>query len=130
MSIRARRTRRRRMSRFEAYYHTAAWYARRDAVRARAKGRCEFCRWRPMQHVHHRTYASFGQEPLEHLMAVCQACHRAIHGLGRFGAALTCATGSLLHQGDSGMGSSEPWRRYLAAITGEKHERRARQRSA
>jgi hypothetical protein len=130
VSIRVRRKRRKRMSGFQDYYYTAAWYARRDAVRARARGRCEFCRWRPMQHAHHRSYERFGQEPLSDLMAVCGACHRAIHGLGRLGAELTCAPGSLLHQGDRGMGSSEPWRRYLASQKGTAHERSTRQRSA
>jgi hypothetical protein len=98
------------------YYATAAWYARRDDVRQRAQGRCEFCRWRPMQEVHHRTYAHFGHEPLADLMAVCSACHRAIHGLWPWGKELTCAKGSLLDQGDSGMGDTAAWDAYRQAL--------------
>lgn len=113
MSIRARRPRR-RMSPFQAYYHTAAWYARRHAVRTRAGSRCEFCRLRRMEHVHHRTYAHFGQEPLGDLMGVCALCHRTIHRLVRGHRPVTCAPGSLLARGDSGLGHTRLWNTYLA----------------
>lgn len=110
----------------QAYYSTSAWYARRDAVRVRARGRCEFCQRRPMQHVHHRTYSHFGQEPLGDLMSVCAACHRAIHGLAPWGTALMCAPGSLLALGDSGKGHTVLWTRYLTMQRGEGYERRRR----
>ena len=97
------------------YYYTSVWYRRVDAVRARARGRCEFCQVRRMQHCHHRTYARFGAEPLTDLMAVDRLCHRAIHGLLPLGTVLTCADGSLLAEGDSGMGLSVRWRAYLAS---------------
>ena len=99
--------------RLHAYYSTPAWFQVRDAVRARARGRCEFCQVRPMQHCHHRTYVRFGQERLADLMAVCQACHQAIHGLLKRGTVLTCAEGSLLAMDDSGLGMSSGWRQYL-----------------
>jgi hypothetical protein len=104
----------RAMRRLPAYYYTDAWYTRVGAVRHRACGRCEFCQHRRMQHCHHRTYARFGQEPLSDLMAVCRLCHQAIHHLGRRMLPLTCAEGSLLAEGDSGMGLSRQWRMYLA----------------
>lgn len=96
------------------YYSTTAWYRRVDAVRARARGLCEFCQHRRMAHCHHRTYARFGQEPLTDLMGVCAACHRAIHGLLRLGTALVCDEASLLATGDSGMGLTRAWTTYLA----------------
>jgi hypothetical protein len=101
-------------ARLGAYYFTSAWYRRVDAVRARARGRCEFCQHRRMQHCHHRTYVRFGQEPLSDLMGVCRLCHQAIHRLGRRTSPLLCAEGSLLAEGDSGMGLSRQWRAYLA----------------
>lgn len=101
------------MQRGHRYYTTPAWYRRKDAVRIRARGRCEFCRHRPMQHLHHRTYDHFGREPLSDLMAVCRACHRAIHGLLRRGTRLTCTEDSLLANGDSGLGLSARWKAYL-----------------
>ena len=110
MSIRARRIRRKGVSGFRAYYRTPAWYRRHAEVRARAQGRCEFCGWRPMQQVHHRTYARFGQEPLRDLMAVCISCHRYIHRRGR---RPLCAAKSLLAQGDRGFGMSTLWQAYL-----------------
>jgi hypothetical protein len=102
------------MWRDNAYYTSEAWYTRRDAIRTRAHGHCEFCRLRPMAHCHHRTYAHFGNEPLVDLMAVCGACHHAIHGLAPMGRALTCTRESLLAQGDTGMGCTEAWEAYLA----------------
>lgn|GEM_PF-2186029 len=96
-----------------AYYHTPAWYRRCAQVRRRARGRCEFCQHRAMTQTHHRTYATFGQEPLRDLMGVCDLCHRAIHGLLRRGRVLTCREDSLLMLGDRGLGDSRLWRAYL-----------------
>jgi predicted HNH restriction endonuclease len=101
------------MAEAQAYYYTPTWYARKDKVRARAGRRCEFCRYRVGVHCHHRSYARFGREHLNDLMLVCLACHRAIHGLTR--RTLTCAEGSLLAQGDSGMGDGALWQAYLSA---------------
>lgn len=63
-----------------AYYKTAAWKAKREAVLARAKGRCERrgCSNRA-RHVHHKTYRHFGDEPLEDLQALCRLCHELRH---------------------------------------------------
>jgi hypothetical protein len=95
------------------YYRTRAWYARCDAVRQRARGQCEFCRWRPMEQTHHRTYAHFGAEPLTDLMGVCDLCHRVIHGLTGFGRTARWHPTSLLARGDSGLGESALWLAYL-----------------
>jgi hypothetical protein len=104
-----------------AYLRTAAWQAKRQAVWERAKGMCEFCQRRPLRHVHHRTYAAFGREPLRDLLAVCAGCHRYIHHRGPRG---TCTAGSLMAQGDRGLGTSAIWRRYLATTPkGGAHER-------
>ncbi len=103
------------MQRGHRYYTTPAWYRRKDAVRHRAGGICEFCRHRRMTQLHHRTYANFGREPLSELMAVCRACHRAIHGLLRRGTRLTCTEESLLARGDRGVGDSALWKAYLRA---------------
>lgn len=106
--------RRRRPRPRAPYYRSRAWYARRVKVQARAQGWCEWCQLRAMQHVHHRTYAHFGREPLDELMAVDALCHRAIHGLLPRGTPVPCAATSLRAQGDPGMGMSGPWRAYLA----------------
>lgn len=95
------------------YYGTRAWLTRCAAVRKRARGQCEFCRWRPMAQTHHRTYAHFGAEPLRDLMGVCDVCHRAIHGLAGFGRTVVCHPTSLLAQGDRGLGESSLWLAYL-----------------
>jgi 5-methylcytosine-specific restriction endonuclease McrA len=109
MGMRARRPRRRRWA--PAYLRTAAWQAKRLAIWERAKGMCEFCGRRPMRHVHHRTYAAFGREPLRDLLAVCAGCHRYIHKRGPRG---TCTAGSLMAHGDPGTGMPTIWLRYLA----------------
>lgn len=117
MSIRAKR-RRPSGIRGHPYYRSRAWYGRRHQVRARAGGLCEFCRVRGIEHVHHRTYRHFGQEPLGDLMACCRDCHAAIHGRRHAGTPLSCAAGSLLALGDSGRGPSALWTRYLRTVKG------------
>jgi 5-methylcytosine-specific restriction endonuclease McrA len=114
--------RRRRLTPFQAYYHTGAWKARRALVRTRAKGQCEYCGWKPMAQVHHRTYRHFGKEPLMDLMAVCRPCHRSIHRRGRQGKSVA---GSLRARGDPGMGYPPMWRQYLARCKGEDDEHRS-----
>jgi 5-methylcytosine-specific restriction endonuclease McrA len=126
MSIRSRK-KPTRISGFRSYYRTPAWYARREAVRRRAQGRCEFCRFRRLEHVHHRTYIHFGQEPLSDLMACCRLCHLAIHRRGPQG---TCAAGSLMAQGDRGLGYSPLWSTYLLTCKGAYHERGTARRIA
>jgi hypothetical protein len=99
------------------YYWSREWYARCDRVKSRAGRRCEFCLWRPIQHVHHRTYAHFGAEPLADLLAVCVLCHRAIHGLGGWPPReLVCHADSLLAAGDTGMDTTPQWEAYLATF--------------
>ena len=93
------------------YYDTKAWYRRCDKVKARCRGRCEFCGLRRVQNVHHRTYTHFGHEPLRDLMGVCRPCHQFIHG---FQNQVTIKEGSLADQGDRGLGHSQSWRDYLA----------------
>jgi phage terminase large subunit GpA-like protein len=97
----------------KAYYTTKEWQARCEAVKMRCRARCEYCGSRPVQNVHHRTYARWMQEPLEDLMGVCRACHCLIHGLRN---TVHIADGSLADQGDSGMGTSAVWRGYLGAL--------------
>jgi hypothetical protein len=41
----------------KAYYTTKDWQARCEAVKQRCRARCEYCGSRPVQNVHHRTYA-------------------------------------------------------------------------
>jgi len=127
MSRRPTRTRRARR-RLPAYYRTTAWLARRAAVRMRARGRCEYCGLAAMEHVHHRTYAHFGAEPLTDLMAVCRHCHGLIHRRIPWEQRRPCTAASLRAQGDRGLGHSVMWARYLRAQKGTRHERTQRAR--
>jgi hypothetical protein len=95
------------------YYRTPAWSRLREQATARAGGLCEYCRWRPVANIHHRTYAHFGREPLEDLMAVCRICHRRIHRIGSTDG-FAMHEGSLADLGDSGLGDAPLWRDYLA----------------
>jgi hypothetical protein len=57
-----------------------AWILKRQEVILRANGRCERCRMRRGQHVHHLRYAKvIGHEPLEWLQLVCLDCHGHYH---------------------------------------------------
>jgi len=77
----------------------AYWFRLRDWTRDRAAGLCEFCEARPPHALHHRTYATWGCEPLEHVMYVCDPCHEYIEGLR---VSVKIRPGSLAHVGDTG----------------------------
>lgn len=68
---------------YEVYLRSAAWHRKRDEVLTRATDRCEECGngrsglfARTGLQVHHWSYAMLGDEPLEHLEALCTDCHR------------------------------------------------------
>lgn len=70
--------------RYSLYLCSREWSVRKRAIRRRAGGVCERCKAAKMDHVHHRTYARKYNEPLDDLMAVCEPCHRFIHGWSDF----------------------------------------------
>lgn len=64
---------------YDAYLQTTAWRLKRQAVMSRAHNWCEGCATRPATQVHHLSYAHVGHELLFELVAVCDACHHALH---------------------------------------------------
>jgi 5-methylcytosine-specific restriction endonuclease McrA len=70
--------------RYDEYMASDRWKAKRDAVLADAGGRCEArlpgCLG-AADSVHHTSYRRMGNEASWELMAVCDRCHAAIHGV-------------------------------------------------
>jgi 5-methylcytosine-specific restriction endonuclease McrA len=66
------------LSSLSEYYKTSCWRSLRAAWR---KSYCERCGQRGRVSLHHRTYARLGRERREDLETLCDACHRAEHGL-------------------------------------------------
>jgi len=64
---------------YEAYLRSAVWRERRNAILARASGRCELCEISDAVQVHHLTYIRLGSELLTDLLAVCANCHESLH---------------------------------------------------
>jgi 5-methylcytosine-specific restriction endonuclease McrA len=64
---------------YNAYLLTPDWRARRLAVLRRANGTCEGCGQQAATQVHHLTYERIGCEMLFDLVALCDACHHALH---------------------------------------------------
>lgn len=60
------------------YLATAEWQRRRTEVIRRERGRCERCHADANQ-VHHKTYARWGEEPLDDLELLCRQCHDRHH---------------------------------------------------
>jgi HNH endonuclease len=95
----------------------AYWFRLKDKARIRGGGRCEYCGLRYVHALHHRTYEREGRERLADVMAVCDRCHRTIHGL--IGGELLVAIDSLASRGDCGFnncyhpGHRALWVRYL-----------------
>lgn len=65
---------------YQRYLASREWALKREEVRERSGNCCEHCFSAPQQAVHHLTYASVGDEPLEDLMAVCNPCHEFLSG--------------------------------------------------
>ena len=100
------------------YYRSQSWVQRREQVE-RGRAAVRVLPLSTCANVHHRTYASFGREPLEDLMGVCRICHTRIHRIGGTdGFAMQDA--SLADLGDPGTGTRPCWRAYLR----ESHEGR------
>lgn len=70
------------LSSLGGYYLTAHWRALRGRLRKR---RCEYCGRGGMMSLHHLTYARLGAELDEDMVTLCNACHRAAHGLPPLG---------------------------------------------
>jgi len=51
------------------------WQLLRRQVLERCRGRCERCRRRPVDEVHHLTYVRLGREWLGDLEGLCKPCH-------------------------------------------------------
>jgi 5-methylcytosine-specific restriction endonuclease McrA len=78
-------------TKYQAYLKVDCWKMRRDEyLRVHGK-QCELCggqeefipgKVSPME-IHHLTYERLGAELDKDLIAICEKCHRAMHGLGR-----------------------------------------------
>ena len=64
---------------YSDYLATPEWDALRRGVLERANGKCEGCRSRPPEEVHHLSYEHVGDEFLFELVAVCKECHKRLH---------------------------------------------------
>ena len=64
-----------------AHLQSPYWAELRRDVLARAEGRCEMCREKPITQVHHLHYRTLGHETLNDVLGLCSRCHRYTHGL-------------------------------------------------
>ena len=69
---------------YAAYLCSREWAEKREAVRERARGKCERCKVLPMDACHHLTYKRKYREELEDLQAICEMCHGFTHGKSAF----------------------------------------------
>lgn len=66
---------------YQTYLNSPKWKAKRLLVLRRAKHKCERCKKRQATQIHHKTYKRIFNEPLSDLLAVCERCHKEIHGI-------------------------------------------------
>jgi hypothetical protein len=78
--IREKRRERRTTYYRDDYLKSDDWKRKRALVLKRDGYKCVFCQSRATQ-VHHKRYAprNIGREPIDWLVAVCDACHRNQH---------------------------------------------------
>lgn len=67
-------------NKYSKYVNTDCWRLRRDNF-IRRFTLCELCGHSPSSQVHHLTYERLGKELDSDLVASCEGCHRAMHGL-------------------------------------------------
>lgn len=65
---------------YNLYLESDVWKQKRNAVLKRAHNTCERCGNARATVIHHLTYISVGREPLWALVALCDSCHKELHG--------------------------------------------------
>lgn len=60
---------------YQRYLASREWALKKEQVRKRSRDKCERCKRAPYEATHHLTYERVGNERLEDLQAVCNACH-------------------------------------------------------
>ena len=63
------------------YLQADCWKQTRKHALTLAGFVCEVCTTAKATQVHHQNYECIGMEQSDDLLAVCDACHRTIHGL-------------------------------------------------
>ncbi len=66
-------------AKYQNYLLSDKWKIKRAQVLDRDKNICQECKESEAQEVHHKTYDSLYNEPLEDLISVCKDCHLKIH---------------------------------------------------
>lgn len=66
---------------YKQYLASREWRVkRREFIENATYGVCERCADRPIENVHHLTYANIGNEDWNDLMGLCRPCHEYIAG--------------------------------------------------
>ena len=66
-------------AKYQNYLLSNKWKIKRAQALDRDKNICQECKKSEAQEVHHKTYDSLYNEPLEDLISVCKDCHVKIH---------------------------------------------------
>lgn len=64
---------------YKDYINSSNWKQKRKLVIERCGNKCEGCRLKNVEDVHHVTYKNFGDEFLFELLGLCKQCHLKIH---------------------------------------------------
>lgn len=65
---------------YQVYLCSPEWRVKRELVLQRDNKICQDCTLKPAEEVHHLTYNSLFNEPLEDLKSLCKECHMKTHG--------------------------------------------------
>jgi 5-methylcytosine-specific restriction endonuclease McrA len=66
---------------YQYYLQSDQWKTKRRKILQRAGYRCELCRKAKPLQIHHLTYERIFNERMDDLQAVCDRCHRRLHGI-------------------------------------------------
>lgn len=65
---------------YKRYLASREWALLKEQIRHRSRGKCERCPSGDYESTHHVTYERMGNERLDDLLAVCNACHEYLSG--------------------------------------------------
>lgn len=68
-----------RYAKYLKYLRSPEWKAKRKLALERDNHKCQKCKIKTAEQVHHLTYDNLENEKLEDLMSVCRECHEKIH---------------------------------------------------
>jgi hypothetical protein len=71
-------------SEYHKYLASREWALLKEQTKSRSRGKCERCTTGTHDATHHISYEHLGNETIDDLLGVCEACHKYLSGKSSF----------------------------------------------